>query len=82
LNLLLDTPVILWFPANDPKMSGAARVAILDPGNTRWVSPITLVEIALKNRIGKLPLPDPFGVMSPTSLLAADMATSQPWRRI
>jgi len=71
--LLLDTHVILWFLANDPKLSGAARLAILDPGNTRWVSPVSLVEIALKNRIGKLPLPDPFGVMFPSSLLAADI---------
>jgi len=73
MNLLLDTHVILWFLANDPKLSAAARLAILDPGNTRWVSPISLVEIALKNRTGKLPLPDPFGVMFPASLLAADI---------
>jgi len=73
MNLLLDTHVVLWFLANDPKLSAAARLAILDPGNTRWVSPISLLEIAIKNRLGKLPLPDPFGVMFPASLLAADM---------
>lgn len=73
MNLLLDTHVILWFLANDPKLSAVARAAILDPGNTRWVSPISLLEIAIKNRLGKLPLPDPFGVMFPASLLAADM---------
>jgi PIN domain nuclease of toxin-antitoxin system len=73
MRLLLDTHVILWFLANDPKLSVAARQAILDPANTRWVSLISLLEIALKNRIGKLPLPDPFGVMFPASLLAADI---------
>lgn len=36
MNLLLDTHVILWFLTNDPKLSAAARLAILDPGNTRW----------------------------------------------
>lgn len=73
MNLLLDNHVILWFLANDPKLSAAAWLAILDPGNSRWVSPISLVEIAIKNGIGKLPLPDPFGVMFPASLLAADI---------
>ena len=56
MRLLLDTHVLLWFLANDPKLSADARLAILDPGNTRWLSPISLLEIAIKNRIGKLPL--------------------------
>src|SRR4051812_44229756 len=73
MNLLLDTHVILWFLANDPKLSQPARAAILDPANVRWASPISLVEIALKNRLGKLPLPAPFRVMFPASLLAADI---------
>jgi PIN domain nuclease of toxin-antitoxin system len=73
VNLLLDTHAVLWFLANDPKLSSAARMAIVDPGNTRWVSPISLLEIVLKNRLGKLPLPDPFGAMFPASLDAADM---------
>ncbi len=71
--LLLDTHVILWFLANDPKLSAVARSAILDPANERWVSPISLLEIAIKNRLGKLPLPDPFAVMFPASLHAADI---------
>jgi PIN domain nuclease of toxin-antitoxin system len=73
MNLLLDTHVILWFLANDPKLSATARAAILDPGNVRWVSPISLLEVALKNRLGKLPLPDPFAVMFPASLTASDI---------
>ena len=73
MNLLLDTHVVLWFLANDPKLSPAARAAIIDPGNVRWVSPISLVEIALKNRLGKLPLPDPFSVMFPASLVSSDI---------
>lgn len=71
--LLLDTHVILWFLANDPKLSTVARSAILDPTNVRWVSPISLLEIALKNRLGKLPLPLPFATIFPTLLLASDI---------
>ena len=73
MKLLLDTHVILWFLANDSKLSGAARSAILDPANVRWTSPICLLEIAIKNRLGKLPLPDPFAVMFPDSLHASDI---------
>lgn len=73
MNLLLDTHVILWFLANDPKLSPVARAAILDPGNVRWLSPISLLEIALKNRLGKLPLPDAFVMMFPASLRASDI---------
>src|SRR6266508_6316259 len=73
MTLLLDTHAILWLLANDPKLSTPARTAILDPANVRWVSPISLIEIAIKNRLGKLPLPDPFRMMFPTRLLANDI---------
>jgi PIN domain nuclease of toxin-antitoxin system len=36
-------------------------------------SPISLLEIAIKNRLGKLPLPDPFAAMFPASLVASDI---------
>lgn len=73
MNLLLDTHVLLWFLANDPKLSAVARTAVSEPGNVRWVSPISLLEITLKNRLGKLPLPDAFGAMFPASLTASDI---------
>lgn len=73
MKLLLDTHMILWFLANDPKLRTTAQSVILDPANMRWVSPISLLEIAIKNRLGKLPLPDPFAVMFPASLHAADI---------
>jgi PIN domain nuclease of toxin-antitoxin system len=73
MNLLLDTYTLLWFLANDSKLSAAARVAILDVANARWLSPISLLEIALKNRLGKLPLPDPFAIMFPSTLTSSDI---------
>jgi PIN domain nuclease of toxin-antitoxin system len=57
MRLLLDTCALLWLLGNDPKLSAAARAALLDPVNERWLSPISLVEVALKVRVGKLPLP-------------------------
>lgn len=73
MRLLLDTHILLWFLTNDKKLSGAARAAIEDLGNERWLSPISLLEIALKSRLGKLLLPAPFGVLFPADLLAEDI---------
>jgi PIN domain nuclease of toxin-antitoxin system len=73
MSLLLDTCALLWFLSNDPKLSAAARSAIEEPGNVRWVSPASLFEIAIKVRIGKLPLAAPFASVFPTKLTAADI---------
>lgn len=73
MRLLLDTHALLWFQSNDPQLSAAARTAILEPANERWLSPISLLEIALKNRIGKLPLSAPFRAIYPGSLAADDI---------
>jgi PIN domain nuclease of toxin-antitoxin system len=70
LKLLLDTHSLLWFVTDDPKLSTAAKSALVDSANERWLSPGTLVEIALKVRIGRLILPLPFGVLFPAQLAA------------
>ncbi len=73
MKLLLDTHTLLWFLANDPKLSATAKTAIEDPVNERWLSLTSLVEIALENRLGKLPLPEPFGTMFPADLVSEDI---------
>ena len=73
MRLLLDTQTLLWFQADDPQLSPNAKAAIEDPANERWLSPISLLEIALKNRLGKLPLPGPFGALYPSTLMADDI---------
>ncbi len=73
MKLLLDTHALLWFLANDARLSATAETAIEDPANERWLSPISLLEIALKNRLGKLPSPEPFGTMFPADLAAEDV---------
>ncbi len=73
MNLLLDACALLRFLSDDPKLSATAKTAIQDPANVRWVSPISLLEIAIKVRIGKLPLKRPFGMLVPAELLANDI---------
>ncbi len=65
MNLLLDTYTLLWFLAGSPLLSAAALEAIEDRANVLWLSPISLVEIAIKVRIDKLRLAVPFGVLFP-----------------
>jgi PIN domain nuclease of toxin-antitoxin system len=74
MRLLLDTHALLWFLADDPKLTPAAKAAVSDPANERWLSPISLLEIALKVRIGKLFLHVPFGTLFPAQLSANDVA--------
>ena len=73
MRLLLDTHTLLWFQADDPQLSPNAKAAIEDPANERWLSPISLFEIALKNRLGTLPLPAPFETLYPSTLVANDI---------
>ncbi|HEV3259126.1 MAG TPA: type II toxin-antitoxin system VapC family toxin [Gemmataceae bacterium] len=70
MKLLLDTHALLWFLAGSGQLSGAALTAINDPANERWLSPISLLEIAIKVRINKLRLTAPFGVLFPAQLTA------------
>jgi PIN domain nuclease of toxin-antitoxin system len=52
--LLLDTHALLWFLAADRRLGRQARGLIEAPANTAMVSIVSLWEIALKSRLGKL----------------------------
>lgn len=73
MRLLLDTCTVLWLLGGDRKLSGTAKTALLDATNERWLSPISLLEIALKVRLRKLPLPRPYAALFPAELLANDI---------
>ncbi len=54
MKLLLDTHTLLWWSANDQRLSATARDAILLNSNEVLVSAASAWEIATKARIGKL----------------------------
>ncbi len=60
MRLLLDTHAFLWFILDEPPLSSAARSFIADPNNEINVSPATYWEIAIKIRLDKYKLPEPF----------------------
>ena len=56
--LLVDTHALLWWLADDPGLSPAARGALADPTHEPLVSTASLWEIAVKRSLGKLEVPD------------------------
>ncbi|MBD2278582.1 MULTISPECIES: type II toxin-antitoxin system VapC family toxin [Nostocales] len=58
MGFLLDTHVLLWWLANDPKLSADVREIIRNPVNDSFVSAATIWEIAIKTSLGKLKQPD------------------------
>ena len=54
MNLLLDTHVLLWWLADDPKLSRTARDALLNEEHAVWVSAASAWELSTKARLGKL----------------------------
>lgn len=54
MKLLLDTHTLLWWINDDPRLCEPAITAIEDPHNAVWVSIVSLWEIAVKIRSGKM----------------------------
>jgi len=54
VRLLLDTNALLWWLADDAQLGAAARAAIAEPANDVLVSVVSLWEIVVKVRAGKL----------------------------
>lgn len=57
MRLLLDTHVLLWWLADDPKLSGQHRELISDGENDVLVSSISIAEVSVKASLGKLDAP-------------------------
>ena len=54
MRLLLDTHSLLWWLGDDPKLGPKARQLISDAENEVLISVVSLWEITVKSRIGKL----------------------------
>lgn len=58
MNLLVDTHTFLWFITDDPQLPCEHKLAIQHPDNLVFFSSVSATEVAIKNRIGKLSLPE------------------------
>ena len=58
MRLLLDTCTFLWLAADDPQLSHSAKTHCRSPENEVYLSALSAWEIAIKHRLGRLPLPE------------------------
>lgn len=54
MKLLLDTHALLWWLADDEHLGAQARALVADPTNDVLVSTVSLWEVVVKLRTGKL----------------------------
>lgn len=54
MRFLLDTHTFIWFVTDSPRLSTTAKVLIEDEYNEKWLSVVSVWEIAIKQSIGKL----------------------------
>ncbi len=57
--LLLDTCTFLWLITDDVRLSSTAKELFQSPQSDVYLSSISLWEITVKYKLGKLPLPKP-----------------------
>ena len=66
MHALLDTCTFLWLAFEPERISGVARKILDDSGTVRRLSQASVLEIVLKYRAGKLPLPEAPDVWIPS----------------
>ena len=59
MRFLIDTMVLIWAAQEPSRLSGRAARAIRKPDRILELSALSLSEIAIKNRSGKLNIPEP-----------------------
>jgi PIN domain nuclease of toxin-antitoxin system len=70
VRLLLDTCTFLWIVGGSSELSSRARAAFADPANEAFLSAASAWEIAVKHRLGRLPLPSAPDEFVPTQRAA------------
>jgi len=65
MRLLIDTHALIWFCEGNPLLSSAARAAMEDESNERFISHAVPWEMAIKPSLGKLHLQTDYDVIFP-----------------
>jgi PIN domain nuclease of toxin-antitoxin system len=68
VDVSLDTCAYLYWVSGNPKLSARARAVIENPDNRIFFSAVSAMEIAIKQRAGKLSLPEPAHLYVPRTL--------------
>ena len=67
----------LWLAAGDPCLTTAARESCRTPENDVFLGALSAWEIAIKHRLGRLPLPEPPSRYSLSSFSATQFCAGQ-----
>ena len=59
MKLLVDTSVFLWFVSDNDRLPAHTRTVLRDPDTTVSLSVVSVWELAVKQRTGRLVLPGP-----------------------
>lgn len=59
VKLLLDTHTFIWAVSQDPRLPASTLAILADPLNERFLSSMSVYEMAIKIRLGKLDLKRP-----------------------
>lgn len=54
-NYILDTHCLIWFQEDNPRIPSRVMAEIQNSANTLFFSQVSIFEIAIKQKIGKLP---------------------------
>jgi PIN domain nuclease of toxin-antitoxin system len=71
VRLLLDTHEFLWWCADDPRLGEASRNAIRSGSNEVFLSSASVWEMAIKQALGRLRVPEPLSAAASRMGLAA-----------
>ncbi len=55
MKYLIDTQILIWFQLNNKQLKANIRTILTDKSNQILVSDVSLYEIAIKQKINKLP---------------------------
>ncbi len=58
MKILLDTCAFLWLTSDAKELSDQAKILFQNTDNPVYLSSVSVWEIVVKNKLGKLPLPD------------------------
>ncbi|MBI5854704.1 MAG: type II toxin-antitoxin system VapC family toxin [Nitrospirae bacterium] len=59
MKLLLDTCTFLWIITDAPDLSARARDLFLNPDHEVYLSSVSVWEMCVKYKLGRLPFPEP-----------------------
>jgi PIN domain nuclease of toxin-antitoxin system len=69
MNLLLDTHILLWHLADNPKLSLEVSDLIENDAHQKFLSIVSLWEIEIKRNIGKLDITQPIETLLPKEII-------------